>query len=87
MGSDYIVLQRMLSGIRLQQLLISQSEWELSSSRLDSQWIQQQLIVTYKATCPDHIRLLNIEIIKCLRKKKYIPYFTIPVVILLQTLN
>ena len=49
MGSDYIVLQRMLSGIRLQQLLISQSEWELSSSRLDSQWIQQQLIVRHKA--------------------------------------
>ena len=59
MGSDYIVLQRMLSGIRLQQLLISQSEWELSSSRLDSQWIQQHLIVRHKAaTYSDQIRIL-----------------------------
>ena len=59
MGSDYIVLQRMLSGIRLKELLISQSEWELSSSRLDSQWIQQQLIVRHKAaTYSDQIRIL-----------------------------
>ena len=52
------------------------AQWKLSPSRLYSQYSQQQLIVTHKARCSDQIRVLKIVIIKCLKKQKYIPYFS-----------